>query len=99
VDSSASLRSAGPNALGKSSPTVVVTRLPAWVPYVTDAEAEANSARTCRHPPQGGVGRAAPPTIATASILRAPPAIAAATALRSAQTLSGNELFSTFTPA
>jgi hypothetical protein len=96
---SAALRSEAPNALGKSSPTVVVTRFPAGVAYVTGTAWEANSASTCLHPPHGGVGRASPPTMAIASIRRAPPAIAAATALRSAQTLSGNELFSTFAAA
>jgi len=54
---------------------------------------------TCLHPPQGGAGRALPPTTATASMRRAPEATAIPTALRSAQTLSGNELFSTLQAA
>jgi hypothetical protein len=93
------VRSDGPNAVGNSSPIVVETRFPACVAYVTGTVGAANSASTCRHPPHGGVGRESPPTIAIASIRRAPPAIATATAFRSAQTLSGNELFSTFAAA
>jgi hypothetical protein len=58
-----------------------------------------NSASTCRQPPQGAAGRSWPPTMATASTLRAPAATAMATALRSAHTESGYALFSTLQAA
>jgi hypothetical protein len=78
---------------------VVTLFLPSGLAYTTGVSGGANSASTCRQPPQGAAGRSRPPTIATASILRSPPAIIIATALRSAQTESGYELFSTFPAA
>jgi hypothetical protein len=72
---------------------------PPGMAYRTGTEASQNSARTCRQPPHGDEGREVPPTTATASIRRAPLATAIPTAFRSAQTLSGNDPFSTLQAA
>jgi hypothetical protein len=63
--------------------------VPSPAAKTTGVSPEQNSARTCRHPPQGAAGLSVPPTIATASMRRSPAATAIPTAFRSAHEDSG----------
>ena len=66
-----------PKARGRSAPSVVSTRDPRAPASVTGSPGPANSARVCRHMPQGGVGGTVPLATATASRVRRPARTAA----------------------